>query len=852
MTMAICVHSERGTCAARAVRAALLGLTLLSPDSVRAESGYDAWLRYAPIAEPARSQYASLPAGVVALGHSLVVRTARDELTRGVRSMLGRRLIASPSLGGEAAIVLGTTDLVRAALPAVAVPDLDRSDGFWLGTAIASGRRLIVVSGRSDRGVLYGTFALLRRIALQESTDPLDEREQPAASLRWVNEWNNLNGSIERGYGGPSIFFEHDGVAGDLTRVRDYGRLLASVGVNACAVNNVNADARVLGSAFLPQLARLAGAFRPWGVALAVAIDFRSPVKIGGLETYDPLDARVAAFWKSRVDDVYRAIPDFAGFVLKADSEGRVGPSAYGRTHADAANVIARALAPYGGVLFYRGFVYDHQMDWRNLKNDRARAAYDNFHALDGRFDDNVVLQIKHGPIDFQVREPASPLFGALRKTNQAIELQITQEYTGQQRHVVFLVPMWKTVLDFDLRAGVEGTPVKRLVSGVAFARPLGGFVGVSNVGRARNWLGHDLAMANLYGFGRLAWNPDLSAKQIANQWTRLTFHDDARVVDTVTGILLDSWPAYERYTGPLGAGTLTDILGAHYGPAVESSERNGWGQWHRADGQTIGMDRTVATGTGFIGQYAAAVAAMYESLERCPDDLLLFMHHVPYTHVLKSGKTVIQHIYDSHYEGAGQVAGFVARWKTLEPLIDAERYASVLARLEYQAGHAIVWRDAVSSWFLRQSGVADKTGRAGHFPGRFEAESMALKDYEVETVTPWETASGGRAVACPPMRACSATLTYRGAPGSYDLVVQYFDENDGVSTFRVLVHGREVDRWLADAELPSKEPNGHSSTRRIVRHVSLVPGDDLRVEGTPNGGERAVIDYIEIARLQP
>ena len=492
-------------------------------------------------------------------------------------------------------------------------------DGFWLGTATASGRRLIVVAGRNERGVLYGAFALLHRIALGEDVSSLNERREPSAPVRWINHWDNLDGTIERGYAGRSIFFENGRVLDDLTRVRDYGRLLASVGINGATINNVNANALVITDGFIPQLARVADALRPWGIAMSVSIDFSSPRRIGGLDTFDPLDPRVAAFWKDRVDALYRAIPDLGGFVLKADSEGRLGPSAYNRTHADAANVIARALAPHNGVIFYRGFVYNHLMDWRDVKNDRARAAYDNFHALDGRFDANVVLQIKHGPIDFQVREPASPLFGALRNTNQAIELQITQEYLGQQRHVCFLVPMWKDVLDFDLQATSTspGTPVRDLVSGRVFNTPLGGFVGVSNVGRDSNWLGHDLAMANLYGFGRLAWNPTTSSQDIAADWTRLTFGHDPQVVETITSILLDSWPAYERYTGPLGAGTLTDIIGVHYGPGIESSERNGWGQWHRANGTGIGMDRTAATGTGFVSQVPRRSSQPGSSLAR-------------------------------------------------------------------------------------------------------------------------------------------------------------------------------------------------------------------------------------------
>jgi alpha-glucuronidase len=390
---------------------------------------------------------------------------------------------------------------------------------------------------------------------------------------------------------------------------------------------------------------------------------------------------------------------------------------------------------------------------------------------------------------------------------------------------------MWKDVLDFDMK--VDGpSPVRSLVKG---------FVGVSNVGRAANWLGHDLAMANLYAFGRLAWSPDLSSRQIAGEWTALTFGADPRVVEAVSGILLDSWRTYERYTGSLGMGTLTDIIRAHYGPGIESSERNGWGQWHRADGRGVGMDRTTATGTGFIGQYSPPVAAMYESIETTPDELLLFMHHVPYTHVLKSGKTVIQHIYDDHFQGAEEAAGFVERWRALKGLIDADRYASILGKLEYQAGHAIVWRDAVTSWFRWISGIPDAKGRVGRYPNRVEAEAMQLDRYVIEAVMPWETASGGQAVRCPPGALCAATTRFGGSPGVYDIVVQYFDENDGASSFSLVVGSRTVDRWVADSDFPSNVPNGHTSTRRVVHQIELSDGDSIRVEARPDRDEGAV-----------
>jgi alpha-glucuronidase len=827
---------------------------ILTPGQAWAETGDDAWLRYAPLPPAILARVGTVPRTVTLLGDSVVLRSARDELIRGLGSLLASPIAGTTSLPRTPTILLGTLERLRPAAPGAALPVELTADGFWLGTAAVRGQPLIIVTGRNERGVLYGAFALLQRIARGEDVSRLNERQEPSAPVRWVNHWDNLDGTIERGYAGQSIFFENGRVLDDLTRVRDYGRLLASVGINGATINNVNANAVVITDGFIPQLARVADALRPWGVALSVSVDFSSPRRIGGLDTFDPLDERVAAFWKDRVDAIYRAIPDLGGFVLKADSEGRLGPSAYNRTHADAANVIARALAPHNGVIFYRGFVYNHLMDWRDVKNDRARAAYDNFHGLDGKFDANVILQIKHGPIDFQVREPASPLFGALRNTNQAIELQITQEYLGQQRHVCFLVPMWKEVLDFDLQATSTspGTPVRELVSGRTFNRPVGGFVGVSNVGRDTNWLGHDLAMANLYGFGRLAWNPTMGPREIATDWTRLTFGHDPQVVETIASILLDSWPAYERYTGPLGAGTLTDIIGVHYGPGIESSERNGWGQWHRANGTGIGMDRTVATGTGFVSQYIPLVGATYESLASTPDELLLFFHHVPYSHVLHSGKTVIQHIYDSHYQGAQEAAGFVDKWRRLDRLIDHERYTSILAKLEYQAGHAIVWRDAINNWFLWLSGIPDASGRAGRFPGRVEAESMTLERYSNTAVVPWETASAGQATTCAAGGSCSARHRYQGAAGAFDIAVQYFDESDGASRFSLVIGDKTIDSWVADAQFGSTSANGHTATRRTVRSIRLAPDDEIRVDVTPNGTESGALDYIEITPSAP
>jgi alpha-glucuronidase len=793
----------------------LLPIFLMLPAALWAESGADAWLRYTP--------HSNVPRTFGVTGTSPIMDSIRQEWTRAIRAMSGQepRVAYAPQ---EGTVQFATSSDLRLA-----------PDAYWLATI---GKGITLVTASNDRGFLYGMFALLRRIQLGESIDNLNEVQTPYAPVRWVDQWDNLDGSIERGYGGRSIFWDNGHARADLSRVSDYARLLASLGINGCSINNVNANPKLLSPEMLPDIARIADAMRPWGVQIALSIDFGSPQSIGGLDTFDPQDPRVAAWWKARTDEIYRAIPDFGGFVLKADSEGRVGPSTYGRTHADAANVVARALKPHGGLIFYRGFVYDHHMDWNNPKNDRARAAYDNFKDLDGKFDDNVIVQIKNGPIDFQVREPASPLFGALEHTNQAIELQVTQEYFGQAHHTVFLVPMWKETLDFDMHAKAgAATPVKSLVKA---------FVGVVNIGLDDNWTGNHLSQANLYGFGRLAWNPDLSSKEINDEWTKLTFGDDPRLLDVVSKIQLTSWRTFENYTGPLGLQTLTDITGNHYGVNVEASERNGWGQWHRADDKGVGMDRTVASGTGYTGQYRPEVARIYESLTSIPDDLVLFFHHLPYTYVLHSGKTVIQSIYDSHYEGADAVEQWARDWKSLNGKIDQPRYNAILTQLEYQAGQAEVWRDAVNTWFLNASNIADSKGRVGHYPGRTEAEAMMLEGYTVTAVTPAEDASGGKAVSCA-AKTCTASLQYDAAAGTFDIRVEYFDQNTGASHYRAFVGDKLIGEWTADLRLPSARLDSTSSTRHTISNVTLTPGEIIRIEGTPDGRETAAIDYVEI-----
>jgi alpha-glucuronidase len=829
----------------------LLGLSLLIvAPCLRAETGAEGWLRYAPLPPQLAQQY-KLPHCIFAAGKSVVVHSAAGELARGLHSMLGRNLQVSSTTCAEDAFILGTPAEIRRLLPTWKTDSPIAPEGFSISQFAAHDHNDWVIAGGSDRGELYGVFRVLEQVAQQKFI--ASTAESPSAPIRWVNQWDNFDGSIERGYAGRSIFFDNGHVRPDLSRVSEYGRLLASVGLNGATVNNVNSNLHTLDPEMIHELARIADAFRPWGVRMSLSIDLSSPQVVGHLSTFDPVNPEVAAWWRAKVNEIYRAIPDFAGFVIKADSEGRPGPSQYGRTPAQAANTVARALQPHGGVVLYRGFVYNNHLDWNDLKADRARAGYDNFRALDGKFERNVVIQIKHGPIDFQVREPVSPLFAALHHTNQAIELQVTQEYTGQQRHMVFLVPMWKWVLDTDLRAENRSTPVSEIVESKSFHQPLGGFVAVANVGLDTNWLHHPMAMANLYGYGKLAWNSDQTTEEIIDSWTRLTFGNDPKVLFIVNGLLENSWRVYEQYTGPLGIGGLTNIISVHYGPGIESAERNGWGQWFRADNKGIGMDRTVATGTGFIGQYPPELAKVYESLESCPDSLLLFMHHVPYNYMLHNGKTLVQYVYDSHYEGAAVAGSYPSRWRTLHGLVDDQRYNEILSLFEYEAGHAIVWRDAVTAWFQNISGIQDKLGRVGHYPDRIEAESMQADGYTTVAVTPWETGSAGKAVACNRPATCTLTTKPGRPEGTYTIGVRYFDMRTGASQYELLLNGKSLAHWTANATLPPAvvDPHLDGSTSMLltVAGVHLKPRDTLTLRGTPDQGEPAPVDYIEIEK---
>lgn len=684
------------------------------------DAGYQCWLNYRPVNDPVLlDEYKKYCLNIIIFENNTQLDTAVKELQSGIQKIIGLRPVILDAPRKSGFVMIGTCN--HSASVSTLLAEKERNaltdEGFLLKTLEDKERQFILVTAKTDKGLLYGTFALLRKLQTGQNIAEINQLENPKNPLRMMNHWDNLDGSIERGYAGKSFFFRDQKLLSNRKRVTDYARLLASIGINGVVINNVNVRdyaIRLITRKYLPNLRSLAELFRSYGIKLYLSINYASPVLIDNLPTADPLDEAVRVWWCKKAAEIYSAIPDFGGFLVKADSEFTPGPCTYGRNHAEGANMLAEALKPFGGLVIWRCFVYNCTQDWRDRTIDRAKAAYDNFMPLDGAFDENVILQIKNGPVDFQVREPVSPLLGGLKKTNQIIEFQITQEYTGQQKHLCFLIPQWKEVLDFDTFAKGEGSPVGKVVDGSLFNRPHSGFAGVSNLGDDVNWTGHDLAQANFYGYGRLAWNPELTAQEIAEEWVKLTFPNEPVVAGLIPEMLLASGPVYEKYTAPLGVGWMVNP-NHHYGPNVDGYEYSRWGTYHRADCFGIGVDRTSQTGTGYTGQYYPPNAMKYESLATCPDDLVLFFHHLPYAHQLHSGETVIQHIYNTHFEGVEQVDHLRAQWMSLREYIETERFERVLKRLDQQLEHSKEWRDVINTYFFRKTGIPDCLGRKIH-----------------------------------------------------------------------------------------------------------------------------------------
>ena len=539
-------------------------------------------------------------------------------------------------------------------------------------------------------GVLYGAYALVRA-ALSFIPLPESLASAPKYPLRMINCWDNADGTVERGYSGRSLFFEGGRLQYDPLRMRELARLMASVGLNVLCINNVNVHypAQLLLEDYLTEAAALAELFRPFGVRLMFSVDFSQPMR-HGIPTADPLDPDVRAWWKETAARVYRAIPDLAGFLVKADSEGRPGPFTYGRNHADGANMLAEAVRPYSGKIVWRCFVYNCRQDWRDITTDRPKAAWEHYAFLDGEFAENVILQVKHGPFDFQVREPLSPLLLGMKKTNLAMELQLAQEYTGHQIDLYTMIPMWKELF--------EELPAGNIMSLAA----------VSNLGRDENYTGHPLAAVNFFTYGLLAWDPSVDASSAVSSWIRMTYAFPAKEEQTLASLLLSSRRTYEKYTAPLGIGWMITPHD-HYGPNPSGYEYDLWGTYHKANRDAVGIDRTAA-GTGYLLQYPESLQAKYKDPETCPDLYLLFYHRLPYSFRMKDGRTLIQRIYDDHFEGYAETQSMAEAIRAL-PFPDPDREV-ILSRMDRQLYNAKEWCDIINTFFRRLSGVDDARGR--------------------------------------------------------------------------------------------------------------------------------------------
>ena len=664
----------------------------------------DLWLNYTPVQsqDAALFRRISMPAEAGAVFDNI-----REELRAAASGMFGFQPEFSAE-GADCGLVLSLD------------PALDaREEGFRL---LSDGEKL-TVTGRSGAGLLYGVFEVLRRAATGQSLRNLDLTRSPACRWRLLNHWDVFTGNHGPVAGDASgltarparysIFYENDDIVSD-RRVRDYCRALASVSINGVAIHNVN----VVGNAFhmitpryYDQLTALSELFAGYGIGLILPLNFASPMVVGGMDTADPAVPEVEAWWQRQLAALNENVPNIAGFVVKADSEGFPGPFAYGRTQAEGANIIARAIQPFGQKLFWRCFVYNCQQDWRDTVTDRARSGYDNFRPLDGQFEDNVILQIKNGPQDFQVREPVHPLFGGLEHTHEMLELQILQEYTGAQTHVCYLMPQFREILDFRTYARPENDTVADVIGGRTFGDyENSGICAVANAGISMNWTGHDLAAANLYGFGRLGFDPTLDPDEIAREWIVQTYSDDPLVVMNLGHILGTSWLTYEKYNAPLGLGWLCNN-GFHYGPGPDVYEYDRWGTYHRANWKEIGVDRT-SRGTGYTKQYHQPLTELYDNIDTCPENLVLFFYRLPYAYVLKSGKTLLQHIYDTHFEGVEDVEVFQREWDELRGHVPEDVFLRVQQKLQEQLAHAKEWRDVINTYFYRRTGIPDQHGR--------------------------------------------------------------------------------------------------------------------------------------------
>lgn len=690
------------------------------------EDGYRLWLRYDSLPQRMIDGYRTHVTAVVVPGTSATLEAIRTELVNGCSGLLGGPVPVAANVDRDGAVIAGTpkSSPLIAGLKWGRQLDEIGPEGFRIRSVRFGGRSVTVIASSGESGALYGTFHFLRLLQTLQRVDRLDVSQKPRLQLRMLDHWDNLDGSIERGYAGRSLW--DWSVLPDQVdpRLRDYARANASLGINGAALNNVNANSQILTAAYLRKVAAIANTFRPYGIHVYLSARFSSPIEIGGLKTADPLDPDVAAWWKSKADEIYQLIPDFGGFLVKANSEGQPGPRTYNRSHVDGANMLATAVAPHQGVVIWRAFVYDVRPGY-----DRAGAAYENLHPFDGKFAPNVLLQVKNGPIDFQPREPFHPLFGGMPQTQVMPELQITQEYLGFSNHLVFLAQLWREFLDSDTYAKGPGSTVTKVVDGSLYRQRLTGIAGVANTGTMRNWTGHHFLQANWYAFGRLAWNPDLPSRQIAEEWIAMTLTHNPGATAAIARLMLESHEAVVDYMTPLGLHHLF-WGGHHYGPAPwwDTESRADWNPvyFHKADQAGVGFDRT-SSGSNTLAQYHPPVRDRFANLNTCPEKFLLWFHHLPWDYRMRSGRALWDELALHYQRGVAWTRNTRKEWDALSGFIDAERHAEVAKKLAIQERDAIWWRDACLAYF--------QTFAKRPLPAGVEKPAHTLEEYKAKSL---------------------------------------------------------------------------------------------------------------------
>lgn len=691
------------------------------PFPVFAEDGYDLWLRYKKINNAATLRnYQSQIHSWHTDFSSTTSEVINNELRQALPQLLNKDVAQTSSIDKASIILTTLTTTLARTLKLVQSDRPLHAEGYLIRAVKFKGRLVIAIAGQSETGTLYGMFHFLRMIQTQQDLNQLNVFERPALDLRMLDHWDNLDRTVERGYAGMSIF-DWQTLPGLITkRYRDYARANASIGINGTVLTNVNANAVVLTDQYISKVKALADVFRPYGIKVYLTARFSAPMEIGGLSTADPLNEKVQAWWNEKVRRIYASIPDFGGFLVKANSEGQPGPQNFNRSHADGANMLARALKPFNGIVMWRAFVYNN-----DNKTDRAKQAYEEFKPLDGQFADNVIIQVKNGPIDFQPREPFHPLFGSMPKTRMMAEFQITQEYLGFSSHLVYLAPLFSETLLSDTFIRGEGSLVGKVVDGTLYDQRATGIAGVANIGNEPNWCGHHFAQSNWYAFGRLAWNYNLTPEAIADEWIKMTFTNDKEVVKTILPIMLSSRETAVSYMTPLG---LHHIMGwdHHYGPApwIAGKPRADWTSvyYHKADSAGIGFNRT-ATGSNAVEQYAEHLREIYGDITTCPEKYLLWFHHASWEHKLANGSTLWNALCDKYDNGVKTVDNYARTWNTLEGKVDSERFDHVRSLLHIQTKEAQWWRDACTLYFQQFS--------RRPFPSGFEAPLHELKYYQ-------------------------------------------------------------------------------------------------------------------------